>query len=80
MSSAFVAPCGHGGPTSASSNEQRYLFAAPVSMGKFRRSGYNYNWFLLGVAVLFCRVCTLVHPTAAALLSIAFLVEGIQIR
>jgi hypothetical protein len=25
MSSAFVAPCGHGGPTSASSNEQRYL-------------------------------------------------------
>ena len=40
----------------------------------FRRSGCC--GFYFGVAVLFCRVCTHVHldgPTAAALLSIAFL-------
>jgi len=45
-----------------------------LGRGKFRRSGYC--GFYFGVAVLFCRVCTHVHldgPTAAALLSIAFL-------
>ena len=42
-------------------NDFRLLFS--FGTGKFRRSGYY--WFLLGVAVLFCRVCTLVHLDGA---------------